>query len=85
MKKAGDSFLSHDRRCKRTVFVRLLESRRRNSHMTHITVIQHVHIFDGSHVLPDDTVVVQDSTITAVGSNLAPPSLMAQDEPCSLA
>jgi hypothetical protein len=82
MKKAGDSFLSHDRRCKRTVFVRLLESRRRNSHMTHVTVIQHVHI---SHVLTDDTVVVQDSTITAVGSNLAPPSLMAQDEPCSLA
>ena len=41
--------------------------------MTHVTVIQHVHIFDGSHVLPDDTVVVQDSTITAVGSNLVPP------------
>lgn len=41
--------------------------------MTHVTFFQQVHIFDGSRVLPDDTVVVQDSTISAVGNNLVPP------------
>ena len=39
--------------------------------MTQTTVFQHVRIFDGARVLPADTVVVQESTIMAVGSDLA--------------
>jgi imidazolonepropionase-like amidohydrolase len=41
--------------------------------MTRTTVFQHVRIFDGAHVLPADTVIVQDDTIAAVGSDLAIP------------
>ncbi len=41
--------------------------------MTHTTVFQHVRIFDGARVLPADSVVVQESTIMAVGSDLALP------------
>ena len=42
--------------------------------MTQTTVFQHVRICDGARVLPADTVVVQESTIVAVGSDLAIPA-----------
>lgn len=41
--------------------------------MRQTTVFQRVRIFDGTRVLDENTVVVQDSTITAVGSNLVFP------------
>ena len=37
------------------------------------TVFHQVRIFDGSRVLDDDTIIVQDGMITAVGSNLVFP------------
>ena len=42
--------------------------------MTHPTVFQHVRIFDGARILPADTVVIQESTIVALGSDLALPT-----------
>ena len=39
--------------------------------MPQTTVFHHVHIFDGARLLPADSVVVQESTIMAVGSDLA--------------
>ena len=42
--------------------------------MTLTTVFHHVRIFDGALVLPADTVVVQENTIMAVGSDLALPT-----------
>jgi imidazolonepropionase-like amidohydrolase len=36
--------------------------------------IRNVRIFDGTHILPQSTVIVQESTITAVGNNIAIPS-----------
>lgn len=41
--------------------------------MTQATVLQHVRIFDGTRMLSADTIVVQDDTIAAVGSDLALP------------
>src|SRR5579884_3281738 len=38
--------------------------------MSQATVFQHVRIFDGFRVLDADTVIVQDGTISAVGSDL---------------
>ena len=42
--------------------------------MTQTTVFHQVRIFDGARVLPADTVVVHESTIMAVGSNLTLPT-----------
>ena len=42
--------------------------------MTQTTVFHLVRIFDGARVLPADSVVVQESTIMAVGSDLALPT-----------
>ncbi len=42
--------------------------------MTHPTVFQHVRIFDVARVLPADTLVIQESTIVALGSDLALPT-----------
>lgn len=42
--------------------------------MPQTTVFHHVHIFDGARMLSADTVVVQESTIMAVGRDLALPT-----------
>lgn len=41
--------------------------------MSQTTVFQQVRIFDGTHVLDENTVVVEHGTITAVGSYLVFP------------
>ena len=41
--------------------------------MTQAIAFQNVRIFDGSTVLPQGTVVVEDGTITAVGNDIAIP------------
>ena len=41
--------------------------------MQQLLVIQHVRIFDGSRIVPQNTVVIENGFITAVGENLPPP------------
>jgi imidazolonepropionase-like amidohydrolase len=38
--------------------------------MTQSLVIQHARIFDGSTIIPDGTVVVQDGIITAISDGV---------------
>jgi imidazolonepropionase-like amidohydrolase len=42
--------------------------------MTQFFAIQNARIFDGSNILPQGTVLVQDGTITVVSSNVKCPS-----------
>lgn len=41
--------------------------------MQQLLVIQHVRIFDGSRIVPQNTVVIENGFITDVGENLPPP------------
>jgi imidazolonepropionase-like amidohydrolase len=42
--------------------------------MTQSLAFQQVHIFDGTRILLEDTVIVQDGVIVAVGSGITPPA-----------